>query len=342
VADDPTSSSFDLVVIGAGTGGYAAAFRGAQLGLRVALIDRYRIGGTCLHVGCIPTKAMLESADLVDRVRHAAEFGITVGEIGLDLGVIADRRDGIVEKMTKGLMFLVKKHKVEYIRGTATLEGATTISVATTDDAGQPTGERVLTSKDTILATGSRTKSLPGIEPDGERIVTSDHILRSREVPARLIVVGAGAVGMEFASFYADMGTIVTVLEYAPAVVPLEDAEISKEMERAFTKRGIKVITNARFDAESVKADEQGVRLMVGKRARSPRSWSRRRCSWPPAVRRSPIASASRRPGRSWSGPWSRSTRPRWRPRSPTCTPSGTSSVACGWPTSRRTRASTR
>jgi dihydrolipoamide dehydrogenase len=267
---DAASDSFDLVVIGGGTGGYAAAFRGAQLGLRVALVDKYRIGGTCLHVGCIPTKAMLESADLVDRIKHAGEFGIDVAGHSVDLPRIADRRDGIVEKMTKGLMFLVKKHKVEYIRGVAKLQGATTIKVTTLDDAGEPTGERTLTSKDTILATGSRTKSLPGIVPDGERILTSDHILRSRDVPASLIVVGAGAVGMEFASFYADMGTAVTVLEYLPAVTPLEDVEVSKEMERAFTKRGIKVITNARFDAASVKVDERGVSLMVGKEGETP------------------------------------------------------------------------
>jgi dihydrolipoamide dehydrogenase len=269
MADVP-SDSFDLVVIGGGTGGYAAAFRGAQLGLRVALVDKYRIGGTCLHVGCIPTKAMLESADLVDRIKHAGDFGIDVAGHSVDLPRIADRRDGIVEKMTKGLMFLVKKHKVEYIRGVAKLQGATTIKVTTLDDAGEPTGERTLTSKDTILASGSRTKSLPGLVPDGERILTSDHILRSRDVPASLIVVGAGAVGMEFASFYADMGTTVTVLEYLPAVTPLEDVEVSKEMERAFTKRGIKVITSARFDAASVKVDERGISLLVGKEGETP------------------------------------------------------------------------
>jgi dihydrolipoamide dehydrogenase len=269
MADVP-SDSFDLVIIGAGTGGYAAAFRGAQLGLRVALVDKYRIGGTCLHVGCIPTKAMLESADLVDRIKHASDFGIDVAGHSVDLPRIADRRDGIVEKMTKGLMFLVKKHKVEYIRGVAKLQGATTIKVTTLDDAGEPTGERTLTSKDTILASGSRTKSLPGLVPDGERILTSDHILRSRDVPASLIVVGAGAVGMEFASFYADMGTTVTVLEYLPAVTPLEDVEVSKEMERAFTKRGIKVITSARFDAASVKVDERGISLLVGKEGETP------------------------------------------------------------------------
>jgi dihydrolipoamide dehydrogenase len=159
---------------------------------------------------------------------------------------------------------------VELIRGTATLRGATTIHVALIGDDGAPAGERVLTSTDTILASGSRTKSLPGIVPDGERIVTSDHILRSTRVPASLIVVGAGAVGMEFASFYADMGAAVTVLEYLPSVTPLEDAEIAKEMEKAFTKRGIRIVTSARFDAASVVADERGVRLMVGKEGEAP------------------------------------------------------------------------
>lgn len=265
-----TTSSFDLVVIGAGTGGYAAAFRAAQLGMTVALVDRARIGGTCLHWGCIPTKAMLESADLLDRIRHAKDFGIGVGEPTPDLPAIAARRDQIVERMTKGLLSLVRRHKVELIRGEATLRGATTIHVALLDDDGKPAGERILTSRDTILATGSRTKSLPGLTPDGTRIVTSDHILRSDRAPASLVVVGAGAVGMEFASFYADMGTKVTVLEYAPAVTPLEDAEVAKEMERAFTKRGISIVTNARFDPAGVTADDDGVRLMVGREGEAP------------------------------------------------------------------------
>jgi len=269
VTTEPVDT-FDLVILGAGTGGYAAAFRAADLGMSVALVDRYRIGGTCLHWGCIPTKAMLESADLIDRIRHAADFGITVGDPAPDLPAIARRRDGIVERMTKGLHSLVKKHKVTYIRGTGVLEGATRIRVATIGDDDQPAGERVLTSRDTILATGSRTKSLPGLVPDGERIVTSDHILRSDRVPESLIVVGAGAVGMEFASFYADMGTKVTVLEYAPSVVPLEDAEVAKEMERAFARRGITVITNARFDPAAVVADADGVRLSVGREGEAP------------------------------------------------------------------------
>ncbi len=268
VAADP--DSFDLVVVGAGTGGYAAAFRAAQLGLRVALIDQHKIGGTCLHRGCIPTKAMLESADLLDKIRKADQYGIIVSEATGDPAAIAVRRGQVVERLHKGLLSLVRKYKVDYIRGTAKLEGATHIRVATIDANDQPTGERLLTSKDTILATGSRVKSLPGLVPDGVRIVTSDDILTSDDVPASIAVIGGGAVGVEFASYYRDMGAEVTVLEYLPAMVPLEDAEISREMERAFHKRGIKVITSARFDAAAVRVDEAGVHLLVGKEGGEP------------------------------------------------------------------------
>lgn len=265
-----SSNSFDLVVIGAGTGGYSAAFRASQMGLRVALIDEHKIGGTCLHRGCIPTKAMLESADLLDRIRRADQFGLKVGDVTADPEAIARRREQVVERLHKGLLSLVRKNKVEYIRGRGTLDGARKIRVARFDDADQPAGDIVLDSADTILATGSRTKSLPGLVPDGDRILTSDHVLRSSSVPASIAVVGAGAVGMEFASYYRDMGAEVTVLEYLPAVVPLEDADISKEMERAFTKRGIRIITSARFDPGAVVADSSGVRLMVGKEGQEP------------------------------------------------------------------------
>ena len=266
----PSADSYDLVVIGAGTGGYSAAFRAAQLGLRVALIDQHKIGGTCLHRGCIPTKAMLESADLLDKIRKADQYGLVVSEAHGDPAAIAVRRGQVVERLHKGLLSLVRKNKVDYIRGTATLEGATRVRVATIDADDQPTGERLLTSKDTILATGSRVKSLPGLVPDGVRIVTSDDILRSDDVPASIAVIGGGAVGVEFASYYRDMGSEVTVLEYLPAIVPLEDAEVSKEMERAFTKRGIKVITSARFDASAVRVDDAGVHLLVGKEGEEP------------------------------------------------------------------------
>ena len=267
---DDAQQTYDLVILGAGTGGYSAAFRAGQLGLKVALVDAYKIGGTCLHIGCIPTKAMLESADLFDRIKHADAFGIGVGEPTVDPAAIAARRDQVVERLHKGLLSLVRKNSVDYIRGRGRLDGPTRVRVERIDDADQPIGEVVLEGKDVILATGSRVKSLPGLEPDGERIQTSDDILRSDTVPASLIVVGAGAVGVEFASYYADIGTEVTVLEYLPAVVPLEDAEVSKEMERAFRKRGIRVITGARFDPTAVAVDGEGVRLMVGREGEQP------------------------------------------------------------------------
>jgi dihydrolipoamide dehydrogenase len=266
------SQSFDIVVLGAGTGGYSAAFRAGQLGLKVALVDDgpAGIGGTCLHWGCIPTKAMLESADLYERIRHAGEFGISVADPSVDASVIAARRDRTVVRLVKGLHGLIKKNGVRYVRGRGRLEGPQQVRVSTVDDAGSSSGEVILTAKDVILATGSRVKSLPGLVPDGARIVTSDDVLRSSDVPGSIIVVGAGAVGVEFASYYHDLGSTVTVLEYLPAMVPLEDAEISVEMERAFRRRGIKVITSARFDAASVVADETGVRLMVGKEGEEP------------------------------------------------------------------------
>ncbi len=270
-ADAAQADTFDLIILGAGTGGYSAAFRAAQLGLSVALVDRDRIGGTCLHRGCIPTKAMLESADLLDRIGRAGSYGLVVeGSATGDPVAIAERRTQIVERLHRGLLSLVRKHKVSYIRGTGKLEGATTVRVATIDDEDKPSGERVLRSTDTILATGSRVKSLPGLVPDGTRIITSDDVLRSADLPASIAVVGAGAVGLEFASYYRDLGVEVTVLEYLPAVAPLEDADISKELEKALTKRGIKIITSARFDPASVKVDDAGVHVLVGKEGQEP------------------------------------------------------------------------
>jgi dihydrolipoamide dehydrogenase len=266
------SQSFDIVVLGAGTGGYSAAFRAGQLGLKVALVDDgpAGIGGTCLHWGCIPTKAMLESADLFERILHASDFGISVGEASVDASVIAARRDRTVARLVKGLHSLIKKNGVTYVRGRGRLEGPQQVRAATMDEAGASSGQVILKARDVILATGSRVKSLPGLVPDGRHIVTSDDVLRSSSVPRSLIVVGAGAVGVEFASYYHDLGSEVTVLEYLPAIVPLEDAEISAEMERTFKRRGIKVISSARFDPATVAVDDAGVRLMVGKEGEAP------------------------------------------------------------------------
>ena len=268
-----SSNDFDLVVLGAGTGGYAAAFRGAQLGLKVALVDEDKLGGTCLHRGCIPTKALLESAGFADRIRHAKDFGLTLpGEAEIDYAQMAARRDQVVKRMWTGLKTLVDKNKVTWVAGRGRLDGPQKVRVIQPAEDGTPGkgGERVLQATDVILATGSRVKSLPGLTPDGKRIVTSDDILRMTSLPKDIVIVGAGAVGVEFASMFADIGVKVTLLEYAPQIVPLEDGEVGKVVLRSFEKRGMTVMTNARFDPAAVTTDKDGICLMVGPEGKDP------------------------------------------------------------------------
>ena len=268
-----SSNDFDLVVLGAGTGGYSAAFRAAQLGLKVALVDEDKIGGTCLHRGCIPTKALLESAGFAERVRHAKDYGVTLpGEPLVDYAAMAARRDAVVKRMWTGLKTLVDKNNVTWIAGRGRLEGPGKVRVTQPSDDSTPGGggERILGATDLIVATGSRVKSLPGLVPDGRRIVTSDDILKMETLPGDIVIVGAGAVGVEFASMFHDLGVKVTLLEYLPQIVPLEDADVSRLLERSFIKRGITVMTGARFDPASVTADSDGVRLMVGPEGRQP------------------------------------------------------------------------
>ncbi len=262
-----SSNDFDLVVLGAGTGGYTAAFRAAQLGLKVALVDEDKIGGTCLHRGCIPTKALLETAGFAARVRHAKDLGVVLpGEPEVDYAAMAARRDAVVKRMWTGLKTLITKNQVTWVQGRGRLDGPGKIRVDQAGEDGTPGGggERVLNATDVIIATGSRVKSLPGLEPDGKRIVTSDDVLKLDTLPKDIIIVGAGAVGVEFASMFNDVGVGVTLLEYLPAIVPLEDPEISRLVERSFQKRGMTVMTNARFDPKAVTADDGGVRVTVG------------------------------------------------------------------------------
>ena len=270
-----SSNDFDLVVLGAGTGGYTAAFRAGQLGLKVALVDEDKIGGTCLHRGCIPTKALLESAGFAEHVRHAKDFGLVLGgdgTAGIDYVQMAARKDQVVKRMWTGLKTLVDKNKVVWVAGRGRLEGPNKVRVTQPGDDGTPGqgGDRVLQATDIIVATGSRVKSLPGLTPDGERILTSDDVLRSTTIPKDIVIVGAGAVGCEFASMYHDLGTKVTLLEYFGQIVPLEDREVSTALERSFTRRGITVMTNARFDAAKVKVSKEGIRLMVGPEGKEP------------------------------------------------------------------------
>jgi dihydrolipoamide dehydrogenase len=266
-----TTTDFDLIVLGAGTGGYSAAFRAAQLGMRVALVDQGKIGGTCLHVGCIPTKALLESAELFARLKKAGDFGIVLeGQPGFDIDVIARRRDQIVKRMWTGLKSLIDKNKVTWIAGRGRLDGATTVRVALNGEDGAPAGgpgaggKQVLRAGNVIVATGSRVKSLPGLVPDGRRIVTSDDVTTKADLPKSIAIVGAGAVGCEFASLYHDLGVAVTLLEYLPGIMPLEDRDVSQTLERSFKRRGITVVTGARFDTASVKVSAKDVLLRVG------------------------------------------------------------------------------
>src|SRR6266550_2938496 len=247
--------------------GYTAAFRAGQLGLKVALVDEDKIGGTCLHRGCIPTKALLESSGFADHLRHAKDYGLTLpGEPAIDYAQMATRKDQVVKRMWTGLKTLVDKNKVTWIAGRGRLEGPNKVRVTQPAEDGTPGkgGDRVLQATDVILATGSRVKSLPGLEPDGKRILTSDDVLRSETLPKDIVIIGAGAVGCEFASMYHDLGTKVTLLEYFPQIVPLEDRELSQTLERSFTRRGMTVMTNARFDATKVEATKTGVSLHVG------------------------------------------------------------------------------
>ncbi len=255
---------FDVAIIGAGPAGYTAAIRGAELRLKVALIDNApRLGGTCLHVGCIPTKALLFNAELWDHLKHAAEFGIKFGEGGigtpqLDWAAVLNRKNAIITKHVKGLEFLMKKHKITVIAGNGKLTGPANAGVHTVEVTASGGDMSQVKAKNLILASGSSAKMLPGLQAD-ERILTNIEILSLAQVPKSLIVIGAGAVGVEFSSIFRSFGTEVTILEFLARIVPVEDEEISKELARVFKKRGIDVNTGAKV--EKVERTEAGVKV---------------------------------------------------------------------------------
>jgi dihydrolipoamide dehydrogenase len=250
---------FDVAIIGGGPAGYTAAIRAAEYGLKVALIEKTdRLGGTCLHVGCIPTKALLFNAEIWDHLKHAAEFGIEgVGAPTLNWGAVLARKNGIITKHAKGLDFLMKKHKIAVVTGAARLASPAQSGVHSVEVA---SGEAVsqVRAKNVILATGSEAKMLPGLVPD-DRILTNIELLSINEIPKSLIVIGAGAVGMEFSSLFRTFGAEVTIIEFLPRVVPVEDEEISKELTRLFKKRGIDVNTGAKV--ELVEKTDSGVKV---------------------------------------------------------------------------------
>lgn len=240
-------SDADVVILGGGNGGYAAALRAAQLGLSVTLIERDKVGGTCLHRGCIPTKALLHSAEILEQVRSAGEFGVLAGEPEVDWGKVSSYRETVVGRLYKGLQGLVKSRKINLITGVGKLASREVVTVEGQGD--------FKATKGLILASGSYAKSLTFINIDGRAFITSDHALTLSEIPSSVIVIGAGAVGLEFASVYRSFGAEVTVLEALQRVAPLEDEEVSKELARQFTKRGIKSVAGVKVTKAETKGN---------------------------------------------------------------------------------------
>lgn len=240
------SDTFDLVVLGGGSGGYAAALRAAQLGSSVALVERDRLGGTCLHRGCVPTKALLHAAEVADASRDAARYGVRATFEGIDLPAVTTYRDGVVKRLHQGLAGLVRSAGITVVEGSGRMVGPTTVEV----DARQVTG------RDLVLATGSYARTLPGVEL-GARVVTSDGALGLEAVPERVVVVGGSVIGVEFASVWRSFGAEVIIIEALPSLVPLEDPALGRHLERAFRKRGIAFRTDTRLD--SIDEDQDGV-----------------------------------------------------------------------------------
>lgn len=230
----------DVAILGGGNAGYAAALRAAQLGLSVTLVERDKVGGTCLHRGCIPTKALLHSADLVEQIRSAGDFGVLTSEPNVDWGKVLSYKDSVVSRMFKGLQSIIKARKVNLIDGQGRLASSSAIEVE---------GKETVEADAVILASGSFARSLPFIEIDGKGFITSDHALNLEDIPSSVIVIGAGAVGLEFASLYASFGADVTIIEALDRLAPGEDEEVSKELTRQFSRRGIKSFAGAKVEA---------------------------------------------------------------------------------------------
>ncbi len=244
---EPSTTPADLVILGGGSGGYAAAFRAAELGMSVVLIERDKVGGTCLHRGCIPTKALLHAAEVADSAREGEHFGVKTTLAGIDMAGVNSYKDGVVGRLYKGLQGLVKARKVTYVEGEGRLVSPTAVQV----------GDQTYEGRHVLLATGSYARSLPGLEIDGQRVITSDHALRLEHVPASVVILGGGVIGCEFASVWKSFGADVTIVEALPHLVPLEDESSSKLLERAFRKRKIEYKLGSRF--EGVKVTDSGV-----------------------------------------------------------------------------------
>ncbi|MGM7635480.1 dihydrolipoyl dehydrogenase [Bacillus sp. Hm123] len=260
------AEEYDLVILGGGTGGYVAAIRASQLGLKTAIVEKSKLGGTCLHKGCIPSKALLRSAEVLKTAEKSEEFGVVTGAVSLNFQKVQERKQNIVNGLHNGVVGLMKKGKIDVFEGIGRMLGPSifsplpgTISV----EMNNGSENEMLIPKNVIVATGSRPRTLPGLDFDGEYILSSDEALELKEVPQSIVIVGGGVIGIEWASMLADFGAKVTVLEYANRIIPTEDADISKEMERLLKKRGIEVVTNAKVLAETVEKQEGQVTIQA-------------------------------------------------------------------------------
>ena len=244
-------SKYDVIVLGSGPGGYVTAIRASQLGLKTAVIEKESLGGVCLNWGCIPTKALLKSAQVFEYLKHAKDYGLTIKEFDNDFDAVVKRSRDVAEGMSKGVQFLMKKNKIDVISGYGTLKTGKKVDVDGTE----------YTADHIIIATGARSRELPNLPQDGKKVIGYRKAMTLKEQPKKIVIVGSGAIGVEFAYFYNSMGTDVTIVEYMPRIVPVEDEDVSKQLERSFKKSGIKILTSTEVTAVDTSGD--GVKAMI-------------------------------------------------------------------------------
>lgn len=250
--------AYDVIVIGSGPGGYPAAIRASQLGFKVAIIEKENLGGICLNWGCIPTKALLKSAQVYEYMKHSADYGITANDVQADFGAVIKRSRGVADRMSKGVQFLMRKNKIDVIMGYGKVAGKGKVEVTAADGSKQ-----IVESKYIVIATGGRSRELPNLKQDGKKVIGYREAMVLPTQPKSMIIVGSGAIGVEFAYVYNSMGTKVTIVEFMPRIVPVEDEDISKELEKQYKKQGIEIMTNS--SVEQVDTTGAGVKALVKK-----------------------------------------------------------------------------
>jgi dihydrolipoamide dehydrogenase len=253
--------NYDIIVVGSGPGGYVTAIRASQLGMKTAIVERDSLGGICLNWGCIPTKALLKSANVFEYLTHAADYGVTVNEASADFNAMIDRSRGVANGMSNGIQFLMKKNKIDVLKGIGTLKAGKKVAVKAEDG----TITEYTAGKGVIIATGARSRQLPNLPQDGEKIIGYREAMSMKTQPKKMVVVGSGAIGVEFAYFYNAIGTEVTVVEYMPDIVPIEDQEVSKQLEKSFKKAGINIMTGASVESVDTKGNGCVVSIKTGK-----------------------------------------------------------------------------